>query len=774
MNLSREEVLLNALKIIVLSQDNRYSRTLLEILENPDEYALTTFLTADFFANIDKYSSIVKNSDIVFLDLENIPLKFNAENSIKQLLNINPDILLVTTVSADDRKSAISSLLYGAFHYFTSPINASEVFAIIEKCNRLIERSIGSHLMENSSSVLEKKLNSISDLFNLRKLADSRIVLNKFFNMVIDSIISIIKCDKCSILFLDETNGDILVQNSKNKRVFSRGPATVNVLATKAPQIIENVSVDKRFTSIKKRLKYKTSSFLNVPVFHDKKMIAVVNVTDKVDGSEFSVEDLEKIRGICLHVEEFIQANYADFKFFLKKDNDDVVKNVNREKKDLEKSIKTLDNELNSIRIELEARKAELGTLYAMGKILKTTFAVSDLLKMIIEVTKKTMECRRASVIWIDDLNGDIIVKGRIGSREKDVEDMRIKKRGSVTNFILKENKSLLYPSSEYTEKIGSEKKDFNLHKKRGYMTDSFIAVPLRARGEIVAIINITDKISGLLFNDEDLNKLEFIAGQLSTTIENFKLSENLLEKERISKELEIAHRIQARLLPKSAIDIPGLEISVMNFSALEMGGDYFDFVKLSDRFYGICIGDVAGKGVPASLQMMILRTLFRHLTREKDDPAKVIEELNRNIINDLESNSFISFMYAIYDAKECRMAISNAGNCYPAHYSKKNNDINHVEVAGLLLGIADDATYNQVGVDLGSGDILAFYTDGIFDVANAKKEMWGEENFMNLILKNSGKTPDGCIDSVMSEISLFKGEEKQFDDMTLIIIKKK
>ncbi len=767
--------MLHILKIVILSQNNEFSRNILKLLDDSSGYTPISFLTIDFFANIEKYSAIIKESDIVILDLENIYDEFNAEMSLKLLSAINSEIIIITAASVENRNNAIKSLSMGAFYYFLLPASKNEITTILEKCNQYIERFLDSYVIESSSQILEKKLDSISHLFNLRKLADSRFVLEKFFYMIIDSIISVIKCDKCSILFLDEKDGDILVQNNKNKRLFNRGPATINVIACKAPQIIENIEIDNRFKSIKKKLKYKTNSFLNVPIFIGGRLTAVVNVTDKSDKTDFTVEDLEKIRGICLHIQNFITENKQDFDFFLSNDRKDIIKKINTEKNILKKTLSSLDKELSIIKTELEARKNELGTLYSMGKILKTTFSISDLLKMIIEVIERTMDCKRASVLWIDNSKGDTLVKGRIGKYEREVEDLLVKKRGFVTNYILKEVRPLLYPSSDFTADLPLYKNEFSLQKNRGYKTNSFIAVPINVKNEVVAIINITDKSSGQPFDQDDLKKLEFISGQLSMTIENFKLSENLLEKERISKELEIAHRIQSRLLPRTAIEIPGLEVAVMNYSALEMGGDYYDFAKVSDRYYGICVGDVAGKGIPASLQMMILRTLFRHLSIEKIYPDEVVKEINKNVIKDLESNSFISFLYCVYDTEERKLIFSNAGNCYPAHYSKTDDSISSIEAPGLLLGVSSDVNYSNLSFEIKSGDIIALYTDGIFDVVNYKKEMWGETAFLEA-LKKSAKmnSAEEIIEFIMQEITIFKGAEKQFDDMTLVIIKVK
>lgn len=765
--------MIHVLKIVVLSQNNEFSRSILRILGDSSEYMPVSFLTSDFFANLDRYSAVVRDSDIIILDLENIYDEFDSTISLKLLTSLNSEIIIITAAGAANRRVAVNSLNQGAFHYFLLPVDEREVSAIIEKCNQYIEKFLDSYVIESSSQILEKKLDSISHLFNLRKLADSRFVLEKFFYMIVDSIVSVIKCEKCSILFLDEKNGDILVLNNKNKRIYNRGPATLNVIASKAPQIIENIEIDKRFKSIKKKLKYKTNSFLNVPINIGGRLAAIVNVTDKSDKSEFTVDDLEKIRGICLHIQNFIAENKQDFDYFLSNDRGELLKNINIEKNRLKKTLAALDRELASIKAELEARKNELGTLYSMGKILKTTFSISDLLKMIIEVIERTMECKRASVLWIDNVKGDILVKGRIGKNEREVEDLLVKKRGFVTNYILKEVRPLLFPSPEFNADMPLYKNEFALQKNRGYKTESFIAVPIIVKNEVVAIINITDKLSGGAFNAEDMKKLEFISGQLSMTIENFKLSENLLEKERISKELEIAHRIQSRLLPKSAVEIPGLEIAVMNYSALEMGGDYYDFAKVSDRYYGICVGDVAGKGIPASLQMMILRTLFRHLSTEKIYPADVVNEINKNVIKDLESDSFISFLYCVYDADEKKMIFSNAGNCYPAHYSKASDEIGPVEAPGLLLGVSADAEYNAISFGVGPGDVIALYTDGIFDVVNGRKEIWGETNFLKALKRASANgSAESIIEHIMHEITNFKGTEKQFDDMTLIVIK--
>ncbi len=768
--------MLKFLKVIILTESNDYSRNLLKIFDTLADYEVTNFLISDFFKDINKKSSIIENTSVIFLNLEEINFDFDIESAVKSILSINPNILIITSVNNDNKKNAIASILHGAFHYFVMPFEEDEIKAILTKCNKFIERGIESHLFENSSLMLEKKLKSLSDLFNISKIIDSHKILSTFFNMMIDSIISIIKCDKCSILFLDEKNGDILVQKSKNIRVFKRGPATLNIILNKMPQIIDNVEFDKRFKSVKKRIKYKTTSFLNVPLFVKGKLTGIVNVTDKIDcdDREFTVDDLEKIRGVCSHIEKFIEDNYNDFQVFLRRDNDKIIQNAIKEKRELTKKIKSMDNEISEIRKELEARKMELTTLYEISKALKNKLMLNDLLGIIIEVVQKIMECRRASILWIDSVKGDMLLKGKIGEKEKDVTNFKVTKRGRITNYIIETKKPLLFPSNDFPAELFPKTSGFNFNKKHGYKTSSFMAVPVITKNEVVAIISITDKINEKNFTAADLNKFEYISDQMSIMIENFKLSENMLDRERIAKELEIAHRIQSRLLPKSAIEIPGLKIAAMSYPALEMGGDYFDFIKITDRYYGICIGDVAGKGVPASLQMMILRTLFKNFAAEKRTPAELICHINKSISNDLDSSSFITFLYCVYDAVECKFVISNAGNSYPLHYDSASGEIRPVEIDGLVLGVNSDMDYTQTEIKFNDDDLLVLYTDGIFEVPNGRHELWGLENLTETIKSCYDKTPEKCIDIVLNKIAEFKMDEKQFDDMTMIVIKKK
>jgi sigma-B regulation protein RsbU (phosphoserine phosphatase) len=209
-----------------------------------------------------------------------------------------------------------------------------------------------------------------------------------------------------------------------------------------------------------------------------------------------------------------------------------------------------------------------------------------------------------------------------------------------------------------------------------------------------------------------------------------------------------------------------------MHRPAFEMGGDYFDFVRVSEHRHGICIGDVAGKGIPASLPFMILRTLFKKFANGYNDPRQLVSDINKSLIHDLSPGTFITFLYCIYDSVEQKFLISNAGHCYPLYYDSLTKTITQLDTSGFVLGVFPDIDYETICLDFKPNDILILATDGVFDVKGPGKTMWGDDNFIEVIKKNADKAPYEIIASVLNEINSFRNNEKQFDDMAMIVIK--
>ncbi|OQY59548.1 MAG: hypothetical protein B6245_06230 [Desulfobacteraceae bacterium 4572_88] len=254
-------------------------------------------------------------------------------------------------------------------------------------------------------------------------------------------------------------------------------------------------------------------------------------------------------------------------------------------------------------------------------------------------------------------------------------------------------------------------------------------------------------------------------------------LTETTKAKERAEKELELARDIQKSLLPKSFPKLPQIEVWGKCDPAREVGGDYFDFFQISEHLYGMVIGDVSGKGVPAALFMAVSRTLFRILSSQENSPDQVLTEFNDWLVAlDQGSNMFITLFYAVFDTETGRMIYSTAGHNMPYVRSAKETDgkfqmlpnMSPTMVAGMMGGMSMALAETW----LNSGDVIVLYTDGMTEAINQDDEEFGEDRLEELLNRYADLSAQDMCEKLITDVQVFQTGKPQFDDMTLFILK--
>ena len=249
-------------------------------------------------------------------------------------------------------------------------------------------------------------------------------------------------------------------------------------------------------------------------------------------------------------------------------------------------------------------------------------------------------------------------------------------------------------------------------------------------------------------------------------------LQRTTAEKERYAKELEIAKGIQQSFLPDEAPKIEGIELVAKNIPALEVGGDFYDFIPLAQDRWGLVIADVSGKGVPAALFMALSRTLIRASTLANADPATAIGHANQLICEDSKTSMFVTLFYAILDSRAMTLNYVNAGHNPPLLLKGTAADVVLLKAKGIALGVTDEVSLQSVRVDLRPGDVLVLYTDGVTEAINDQEEEFGEERLVKVITENRGESAATILDRILAAITAFAGDRPQHDDITLLILK--
>lgn len=236
--------------------------------------------------------------------------------------------------------------------------------------------------------------------------------------------------------------------------------------------------------------------------------------------------------------------------------------------------------------------------------------------------------------------------------------------------------------------------------------------------------------------------------------------------------ELKIAYKIQKSFLPETIPHLKGFQLSALNIPAKEVGGDFYDFIPISDDKMGIVIADVSGKSVPAALFMALSRTVVRAKARGNPKVAEVIREANKMIAEDSKTSMFVTFFYGILDEKNKKLKYVNAGHNPPLYFKDHGNDLFMLKAHGMALGVVEDVSLEEKEITLEDGDVVIFYTDGITEAMNKEKEQYGEDRLLREIKKNHNLSANEIIVKIQESVLEFCGKEPQFDDITLVVLK--
>ena len=269
----------------------------------------------------------------------------------------------------------------------------------------------------------------------------------------------------------------------------------------------------------------------------------------------------------------------------------------------------------------------------------------------------------------------------------------------------------------------------------------------------------------------EDLARsFNMMADDLKKNIRD--LQRTTAEKERYTKELEIARDIQTSFLPASVPRIPGFDIAAAAIPAMEVGGDFYDFVPVSGDRMAFVIADVSGKGVSAALFMAMSRTLIRASLEGQENPAAAMREANRLIARDAHSSMFVTAFLAVLDSGRRTLACVNAGHNPPLIVRGDTSEPVFLHERGIAMGVVDKMESAGETVQLRPGDMVVMYTDGVTEAFNAQFVAFGEERLARIAVECRSLPAPEVIDQLVSAIHTFTGTAPQSDDITLIVIR--
>ncbi|MDD2717525.1 MAG: SpoIIE family protein phosphatase [Candidatus Wallbacteria bacterium] len=416
----------------------------------------------------------------------------------------------------------------------------------------------------------------------------------------------------------------------------------------------------------------------------------------------------------------------------------------------------------DSRKLNLE-QELKLATFFNLSEILSSLFNTGELLKKMVEIINRIMPVESCSLMLVE--KDKLVIKAALGLPEELIGKSMLKIGEEISGWVAATGQELL------VQDIESDKlfKKISIQK---YLTGSLIAVPVRTQKAVIGVINVNNKKNGEPFTESDLRLLKTLASTLALVVENSALYQEHLEKQNLEEQLKIAWNIQQSCLPKGPL--PGFTDSLAadSLPAKIVGGDYYDYFELGPDRIALTIADVSGKGIPAALLMIMLRTILRVLNLPALSASKVLSSINKLLVADIDPYHFITMQYAIIDYKASKIRISNAGHEPLLIFHRDSGAVEEILLEGVPLGIGSNYEFKETELPLNRGDLLVFYTDGVTETLNPEKKFWQRENLKIAVKKYAGLPVSGILDNIISELRCYGGNGPQHDDLTLLIFK--
>ena len=307
----------------------------------------------------------------------------------------------------------------------------------------------------------------------------------------------------------------------------------------------------------------------------------------------------------------------------------------------------------------------------------------------------------------------------------------------------------------------------------------SELLLPVAVRDKLLGFISLGPKKSEEPYTGSDIRLLKSVATQTGLALENANLmreiADEVAQRERLNREVEIAREVQERLFPQILPAIAGLDYAGHCRPALGVGGDYYDFLALPQGHLGVAIGDVSGKGIAAALMMASLQASLRgEATRAPENLAAAVSNINRLVYEASAENRYATFFYGQYDPRTLIFEYVNAGHNPPMVFQCANGkwSVTRLDIGGTVVGMMKSFPYQQGSVPLTHGDILVAYTDGISEAMNSSGEEWGEDRMLKTIESYNHLPAQEILQHVFTAADAFVAGAKQHDDMTLVVLR--
>jgi len=418
-------------------------------------------------------------------------------------------------------------------------------------------------------------------------------------------------------------------------------------------------------------------------------------------------------------------------------------------------NIKTLYNSLD----KKHTLEEQLANLAEITQYFAASLNIQETLKNAIQQFLVYLDAEAASIFLLENENTELVCMDCAGP--VDITGLRLKADQGIVGKTV---------NSKECQMVRDVSKDRNftqsVDKKTGFVTKSILCTPLMVQDHCIGALELINKKSeDGLFDTRDQHLLMALASAAALAIHNARMASSLVEQERMRKELELAREIQMGLLPRTHVeDFP---VSGINYPALEVSGDFYDFFRREDGKIYFNLADVSGKGMNSALLMAKASSLLHHLAKSMDDPGELLARVNDELCETVSHGMFITIVSGFIDMNNGIIRLSNAGH-QPPLYHRNDGVFEEIPASALPIGILPATEFPVTTITMQGGSLYLF-TDGVTESFDANGKILDIAGFVNLIQSNAHLPPATRLENIVGTIR--NPDVNQRDDITLMVI---
>ncbi len=410
---------------------------------------------------------------------------------------------------------------------------------------------------------------------------------------------------------------------------------------------------------------------------------------------------------------------------------------------------------------EIERRALEKEVLLEVTRLLSAPFDLEEVVEAIFTGLRQVVEFDAAAIYLVTRGTQVLEMVSEHGYPEGSESAFDLQIGQGIVGWVAKNGEPVIVPD------VNSDPR----YVAARLSTRSEIAAPLLVEGRVVGVFNLESDHEDV-YHEGHLELVNAFAAQAAVAVERARTARDRVERRRLEKELAIARDIQRSFLPAAALCVPGFDLAGTSISHDQVGGDYYDFITVSDTRMGLAIADVSGKGIPAALLMAGFRMALLAEIRNEFAIRAVMRKVNQLLHESTERERFVTAFYGVLDWKNGVLIFSNAGH-NPPLLLRAGGTSEPLTEGGVALGVLEDTHYDERPVAIEPGDIVVMYTDGVSEAENEINEQFGTERIEAIVRAHPNHSARELTQDIVAAVLDWAGERGLNDDLTLLVMRK-